>query len=52
MVRVHLAGNDDFEAMDAAYREVLAEPFPLRTTVTAGLAPGALVEVDAPALRP
>ncbi|MCZ4602854.1 Rid family hydrolase [Streptomyces sp. Lzd4kr] len=52
MVRVHLASDDDFEAMDAAYRDVLAEPFPPRTTVTAGLAPGALVEVDALAVRP
>ncbi|MER6958018.1 Rid family hydrolase [Streptomyces sp. NPDC000618] len=52
MVRVHLAHDDDFEAMDAAYRDVLAEPFPARTTVTVGLAPGALVEVDALAVRP
>jgi 2-iminobutanoate/2-iminopropanoate deaminase len=47
MVRVHLATDDDFEAMDAAYRDALAESFPPRTTVTAGLAPGALVEIDA-----
>jgi reactive intermediate/imine deaminase len=51
MVRVHLATDDDFEAMDAAYRQALAEPFPPRTTVTAGLAPGALVEIDALAVR-
>ncbi|MEU2508515.1 Rid family hydrolase [Streptomyces sp. NPDC007863] len=52
MVRVHLARDEDFEAMDAAYREVLSEPFPPRTTVTVVLAPGALVEVDALAVRP
>ncbi|MFJ5631797.1 RidA family protein [Streptomyces goshikiensis] len=52
MVRVHLASDDDFEAMDAAYREVLSEPFPPRTTVTVVLAPGALVEVDALAVCP
>lgn len=47
MVRVHLADDDDFEAMDAAYSETLTAPFPPRTTVTAGLPPGALVEIDA-----
>lgn len=52
MVRVHLTHDDDFEAMDAAYRDVLAEPFPARTPVTVGLAPGALIEVDALAVRP
>ncbi|MEU9851933.1 Rid family hydrolase [Streptomyces sp. NPDC047974] len=52
MVRVHLARDEDFEAMDAAYREVVSEPFPPRTTVTVVLAPGALVEVDALAVRP
>lgn len=46
MVRVHLADDADFDEMDAAYREVLGEPFPPRTTVTAGLAPGARVEID------
>jgi len=46
MVRVHLATDDDFEAMDTAYRDVLRAPFPPRTTVTAGLAPGARVEID------
>ncbi|MFD8152770.1 RidA family protein [Streptomyces sp. NPDC001046] len=51
MVRVYLASDDDFDAMDAAYRSVLAEPFPPRTTVTAGLAPGALIEVDVLAVR-
>lgn len=47
MVRVHLADGDDFEAMDTAYRQFLSEPFPPRTTVTAGLMPGAYVEIDA-----
>ncbi|WP_413810639.1 RidA family protein [Streptomyces sp. OE57] len=46
MVRVHLATDDDFEAMDSAYREMVRAPFPPRTTVTAGLAPGARVEID------
>ncbi|WP_432038490.1 RidA family protein [Streptomyces cucumeris] len=52
MVRVFLASDGDFEAMDRAYRSVLAAPFPPRTTVTAGLAPGALIEIDVLAVRP
>ncbi|MEU8825779.1 Rid family hydrolase [Streptomyces sp. NPDC048636] len=54
MVRVFLASDDDddFEAMDSAYRGFLAAPFPPRTTVTAGLAPGALIEIDVLAVRP
>ncbi|MEU2779797.1 Rid family hydrolase [Streptomyces sp. NPDC007162] len=52
MVRIYLASDDDFDAMDAAYRSVLAAPFPPRTTVSAGLAPGALIEVDVLAVRP
>ncbi|MEU2155241.1 Rid family hydrolase [Streptomyces sp. NPDC019396] len=46
MVRIHLADDDDFEEMDAAYRDVVGQPFPPRTTVAAGLAPGARVEID------
>ncbi|MEU9454896.1 Rid family hydrolase [Streptomyces sp. NPDC048277] len=51
MVRVFLAEDDDFEAMDDAYRSVLPTPYPPRATVTAGLAPGALVEIDVLAVR-
>ncbi|MEU4828834.1 RidA family protein [Actinomadura luteofluorescens] len=46
MVRVYLADVNDFEEMDVAYRQFLNEPFPPRTTVTAGLFPGAYVEID------
>jgi reactive intermediate/imine deaminase len=46
-VGVFLARNEDFEAMDAAYREMFAEPFPARTTVMVGLPLGLRVEIDA-----
>lgn len=46
-IGVFLARIEDFAEMDAAYREVVAEPFPARTTVTVGLPAGMLVEIDA-----
>jgi 2-iminobutanoate/2-iminopropanoate deaminase len=43
---VHLAElQRDFAAFDAAYRRVMPEPFPVRTTVGSQLL-GILVEVD------
>ena len=45
-VGVYLASGDDFQAMDAVYREYFGEPLPARTTVTVGLQ-GVAVEVDA-----
>ena len=45
-VGVYLASGDDFQAMDAVYREYFSEPLPARTTVTVGLQ-GVAVEVDA-----
>ena len=42
----------DFAAMNAVYAEVVSEPYPARSTVqAAGLPKGALVEIDAIALR-
>ncbi|MBJ8344321.1 RidA family protein [Antrihabitans sp. YC2-6] len=49
-VNVFLASGDDFEAMNAVYTEFFAEPFPARTTVTVGLRPGVLFEVNAQAV--
>ena len=46
-VRVHLASDDLFDEFDAAYAAIVPEPFPARVTVSSGLAPGALVEIDA-----
>lgn len=43
---VYLPNPDDFAAMNQAYREVLPQPYPARTTVAAGLvAPDGLVEI-------
>lgn len=51
-VGVFLAHKEDFEGMNAVYREVFTEPFPARTTVYVGL-PGELrVEIDALAVLP
>jgi reactive intermediate/imine deaminase len=47
---VHLATLDDWAAFDAAWRRVLPEPLPARTTVGSELA-NILVEVDVVALR-
>ena len=47
---VHLASLDDFPAFDAAYRSLVPEPRPVRTTVGSQLA-GILVEIDVVALR-
>ena len=47
MIRVFLADDRYWEGMDAAYRRVVAQPFPPRTAVSAGLGPNMLVEIDA-----
>jgi 2-iminobutanoate/2-iminopropanoate deaminase len=46
-VRVYLTHPDHFTEMNAAYGQVLSEPYPCRTTVYVGLRPGLLVEIDA-----
>jgi reactive intermediate/imine deaminase len=45
-VGVYLADLDDFEEMDAVYREYFDDPLPARTTVAVGIK-GFAVEVDA-----
>jgi 2-iminobutanoate/2-iminopropanoate deaminase len=50
-VNVFLADGGDFEAMNAVYAEFFtADPPPCRTTVTVGLRPGVLFEVNAQAV--
>jgi 2-iminobutanoate/2-iminopropanoate deaminase len=46
-VKVYLAHDDLFDAMNDVYQELFAQPFPVRATVVAGLRPGILVELDA-----
>jgi 2-iminobutanoate/2-iminopropanoate deaminase len=48
-VTVHLADGADFDRMNALYREFFAQPYPARTTVTAGLRPGVRFEITAQA---
>lgn len=51
---VHLSDvRRDFAEFDAAYREIVPEPRPVRTTVGSTLAqPGLLVEIDMIAIMP
>lgn len=48
---VHLADLSDFAEFNAAYKEFLVEPYPVRTTVGSNLA-NILVEIDVVAAVP
>jgi 2-iminobutanoate/2-iminopropanoate deaminase len=49
---VYLADMADFAAFNAVYAEVVAEPYPARSTVEAAALPkGARIEIDAIAVR-
>jgi 2-iminobutanoate/2-iminopropanoate deaminase len=47
MMRVYLTDPADFAAMNEVYTSFVGSPYPARTTVFVGLAPGMLVEIDA-----
>jgi 2-iminobutanoate/2-iminopropanoate deaminase len=49
---VFLANLADFAAFNDVYARHFEQPYPARTTVQAGLAPGLLVEIEAVARRP
>lgn len=51
-VNAFLADMSDFDAYNAVYREYFHKPYPVRSTVQAGLAPGILVEIEAMARKP
>jgi 2-iminobutanoate/2-iminopropanoate deaminase len=51
-VNAFLTEMGNFAAFNAVYAEHFERPYPVRTTVQAGLAPGLLVEVEALARRP
>jgi 2-iminobutanoate/2-iminopropanoate deaminase len=51
-VNAWLTDMGSFAAFNDVYRDYFHEPFPVRTTVQAGLAPNILVEIDAMARRP
>lgn len=51
-VNAFLTDLGEFDAYNRVYRETFSEPYPARTTVQAGLAPGLLVEIEAVARRP
>jgi 2-iminobutanoate/2-iminopropanoate deaminase len=46
-VSVFLADIGDFKAMNDAYATFFSPPYPVRTTVQAGLGRGELIEIDA-----
>jgi 2-iminobutanoate/2-iminopropanoate deaminase len=50
-VNAFLADLADFDAYNAVYREYFSSPYPVRTTVQAGLAEGFRLEVEAIARR-
>jgi 2-iminobutanoate/2-iminopropanoate deaminase len=52
MVRVFLADDRYWEGMEAAYRRIVAQPYPPRTAVSTGLGPNVLIEIDALAVIP
>jgi 2-iminobutanoate/2-iminopropanoate deaminase len=47
MLRVYLTDHGHFAEMNKVFAEFVSEPYPARTTVSVGLAPGLLVEIDA-----
>ena len=51
-VGVYLADLRDFEAFNREYASHFTPPYPVRTTVQAGLADGLLVEIEVVARRP
>ena len=51
-VNAFLTDLANFQGFNEVYGEMFSAPFPARTTVQAGLAPGLLVEVEAIARRP
>ena len=51
-VGVFLTDLANFPALNEVYRRFFQAPYPARTTVQAGMAPGLLIEVDAIAIRP
>ena len=51
-VNVFLVDHAEFDAFNEAYRAAFAEPYPVRTTVQAGLPGGIRVEIEAVARIP
>lgn len=47
MVRVYLTTLEHFDEMNKVYEQFVSQPYPSRTTVSVGLGPGILVEIDA-----
>ncbi len=45
-VRVFISDHAQFAGMNEVYSEFFTEPYPVRTTVSAGLGPGMKVEID------
>lgn len=45
-VRVFISDHSEFAAMNEVYSTFFSEPYPVRTTVSAGLGPGLKVEID------
>lgn len=46
-VNVFLGRSEDFDRMNELYRQHFTAPYPSRTTITTGLRPGVLFEINA-----
>jgi 2-iminobutanoate/2-iminopropanoate deaminase len=50
-VNAFITDMANFAGFNAVYREYFTEPYPVRTTVQAGLAPGLLIEIEGTARK-
>ena len=50
-VNAYITDMDNFAGFNAVYSEFFTKPYPVRTTVQAGLAPGLLVEIEGTARK-
>jgi reactive intermediate/imine deaminase len=50
-VNAYITDMANFAGFNSVYREYFDEPYPVRTTVEAGLAPGLMVEIEATARK-
>ena len=50
-VNAYITDMANFAGFNAVYSEYFTEPYPVRTTVQAGLAPGLLIEIEGTARK-
>ena len=50
-INAYITDMANFAGFNGVYRDYFAEPYPVRTTVQAGLAPGLLIEIEGTARK-